>query len=124
MPSGIALLISEDGKNVIFKEKKNDKIFKIDIQSSKVGEKIKAMHCLYDLCMINQDSDVYIVGGHNEITLLEKESLNVISRIKVVGEIRGVCADASQTYVFILVDEMIYRFNLKTTYYYTETKLF
>lgn len=123
IPAGLSLEISKDGKNIIYKEKRSDKTCLIDIETTKILNRAKTMNCPDDICVINIDSEICIVGGKNEITLLEMDSLHVVARIRVVGIVRGICVDASQSYLFTLVEDDVFRFNIKSTPFYTDPYL-
>jgi len=55
--------------------------------------------------------DMWIFGGHREITLVDKKHRQVIAKLPLKSDVRGICTTKDQRYMYVQDRDEVIRYN-------------
>lgn len=117
----VNLIMSDKPGIVLYQESKTASLKIRDIINDVEVSNVDTQKVDQDVCVVRATSSLFVVGGHDGVTLIDKRYHQVVGRLKVCGTVKGICTDVNEKYLFILTMEELYRYCLDQDSY-TECK--
>jgi len=74
-------------------------------------------------CIMTETDNMWIFGGHKQVTLVDKHHRQVIARLPFREDVRGICITKDQRYMYVQDEDEVIRYNLQECHYQVNHKL-